>query len=125
MNRIVGSMVTMTSLELVDFINADRSVANAVLAHSDFMKKVPNVIGGVTENFPTPTRTHKTELTLMRAEGILPLQTLWQKCLKYYVWKIAFVFRTSIRTHIIEISPYHPEGNFSPSQRIQRSRLTS
>lgn len=48
---------TMTSLELVDFINADRKQAAeaegaafpskgfAVLAHADFLKKVPEVLG--------------------------------------------------------------------------------
>ena len=37
--------VTMTSLELVDFINNQREAGEAVLAHSDFLKKVPIVLG--------------------------------------------------------------------------------
>ena len=55
--------ITMTSLELVDFINEDRKArAEAVgaqfpspgfakLDHSDFMKKVPEVLGGGVGNF--------------------------------------------------------------------------
>ncbi|MFM8341893.1 MAG: hypothetical protein ACKN9F_06700 [Methylomonas sp.] len=35
----------MTSLELVDFINANRKEGEAALAHSDFLKKVPKVLG--------------------------------------------------------------------------------
>lgn len=37
--------VTMTSLELVEFINSQRGEGEAVLAHSDFLKKVPQVLG--------------------------------------------------------------------------------
>ncbi len=38
--------VTMTSLELVDYINQNRPDDAAVLAHSDFLKKVIQVLGG-------------------------------------------------------------------------------
>ena len=37
--------VTMTSLDLVDYINSQRHESEAVLAHSDFLKKVPQVLG--------------------------------------------------------------------------------
>lgn len=38
--------VTMTSLELVDYINSQREPGDsAVLRHRDFMAKVPNVLG--------------------------------------------------------------------------------
>lgn len=40
-----GEAVTMTSLELVEFINSQRGEGEAVLAHSDFLKKVPVVLG--------------------------------------------------------------------------------
>lgn len=43
--------VTMTSLELVQFINNQRDVGAAELAHSDFLKKVPQVLGGGLGNF--------------------------------------------------------------------------
>jgi len=43
--------VTMTSLELVDFINNQRKEGEAVLAHSDFLKKVPVVLGGDAGKF--------------------------------------------------------------------------
>lgn len=47
-----GKAVTMTSLELVEFINSQRQDGEAVLAHSDFLKKVPQVLGaGVAGNF--------------------------------------------------------------------------
>lgn len=47
-----GSAVTMTSLELVEFINSQRAEGAAVLAHSDFLKKVPVVLGeAVAGNF--------------------------------------------------------------------------
>lgn len=36
--------VTMTSLELVDFINSQRKEGEPVLTHADFMKKVPKVL---------------------------------------------------------------------------------
>lgn len=36
---------TLTSLQLVAFINAVRAPGSAVLAHSDFLKKVPLVLG--------------------------------------------------------------------------------
>lgn len=61
-NTIIAS-ITMTSLELVDFINEDRkeraeavgaqfpSPGFAKLGHSDFMKKVPEVLGGGAGNF--------------------------------------------------------------------------
>ena len=40
-----NNTITMTSLELVDFINARRENGEATLAHSDFLKKVPLVLG--------------------------------------------------------------------------------
>lgn len=56
MNALVtlngGEAVTMTSLELVEFINSQRGEGEAILAHSDFLKKVPQVLGdGVAGNF--------------------------------------------------------------------------
>lgn len=39
------SQVTMTSLELVDFVNSQRKDGDAVLRHSDFLAKVTKVIG--------------------------------------------------------------------------------
>jgi len=59
----ISAAPTMTSLELVEFINADRkaradaagetfpSKGFAELAHSDFMKKVPEVLGPNHGNF--------------------------------------------------------------------------
>lgn len=46
-----GEPITMTSLELVQFINNQRGVGAAELAHSDFLKKVPQVLGGGAGNF--------------------------------------------------------------------------
>jgi phage antirepressor YoqD-like protein len=47
-----GQTVTMTSLDLVEFINSQRAEGEAVLAHSDFLKKVPQVLGAeVAGNF--------------------------------------------------------------------------
>ena len=43
--------VTMTSLELVDFINGQRQPGEAVLRHADFLKKVPLVLNGDAVNF--------------------------------------------------------------------------
>lgn len=50
-----GKAITMTSLELVDFINSQRGEGEAELRHRDFTAKVPKVIGeGVCEIFRTP-----------------------------------------------------------------------
>lgn len=38
--------VTMSSLELVAFINASRQAGEAELTHANFLKKVPNVLNG-------------------------------------------------------------------------------
>lgn len=44
--------VTMTSLELVDFINSQRKEDEALVRHADFMTKVPKVLGfEYSENF--------------------------------------------------------------------------
>lgn len=45
------SAPTMTSLELVQFINNQRDVGASELAHSDFLKKVPQVLGKDAGNF--------------------------------------------------------------------------
>lgn len=48
MNEIVlfgGETITMTSLELVDFINSQRGEGEAELRHDHFMSKVPKVLG--------------------------------------------------------------------------------
>jgi hypothetical protein len=41
----------VTSLELVEFINSQRGEGESTLAHSDFLKKVPQVLGGGAGNF--------------------------------------------------------------------------
>ena len=48
MNNLINrntEAVTMTSLELVEFINSQRGDGEADLAHSDFLKKVLQVLG--------------------------------------------------------------------------------
>lgn len=47
MLQIVSSkqQVTMSSMEMVEFINLNRGNDSAIVAHSDFLKKVPKVIG--------------------------------------------------------------------------------
>lgn len=40
-----GESITMTSLELVDFINSERGEGEAELRHDHFMAKVPKVLG--------------------------------------------------------------------------------
>jgi hypothetical protein len=42
---VSSGMATMTSLELVDFINGQRGEGEAELRHDHFMAKVPKVIG--------------------------------------------------------------------------------
>jgi len=44
MNSLVTTNVTMTSIELVEFINSQRKNDEAILTHADFMKKVPKVL---------------------------------------------------------------------------------
>lgn len=53
MNALIPTVnpVTMTSLELVDYINSQRGEGEATLAHSDFLKKVPQVLGDGAGNF--------------------------------------------------------------------------
>ena len=43
--------VTMTSLELVDFINSTRKNGESVLRHDNFMAKVPKVLGEAALKF--------------------------------------------------------------------------
>jgi hypothetical protein len=47
----IDNTVTMTSLELVQFINNQRDEGAPELAHSDFLKKVPMVLGKDAGNF--------------------------------------------------------------------------
>lgn len=48
-------IITMTSLELVDYINEQRLPGEPELRHSDFVAKMPKVLGqGVCENFRIP-----------------------------------------------------------------------
>jgi hypothetical protein len=48
---IVGKPVTMTSLELVDYINGQRAEGDAELRHDNFMAKVPKVLGDQSPKF--------------------------------------------------------------------------
>ena len=45
MNALTTAKVTMTSIELVDFINSQRKEDDAELRHDSFMVKVPKVLG--------------------------------------------------------------------------------
>lgn len=57
MNLTTNNSITMTSLELVDYINAHRQSVATIekpyvgLSHSDFLKKVPLVLGKDAGNF--------------------------------------------------------------------------
>lgn len=55
MNNIIsinpGDAVTMTSLELVDFINDQRETDEAELTHANFLAKVPKVLGETSHSF--------------------------------------------------------------------------
>ena len=51
MNITIGNTVTMTSLELVDFINGNRKEGMAELQHKHFLDKVPLVLGGGCAEF--------------------------------------------------------------------------
>ena len=42
--------VTMTSLELVDYINSQRGEGESELRHDHFMAKVPKVLGDKASN---------------------------------------------------------------------------
>lgn len=46
-----GAAITMSSLELVDFINDQRGEGEAVLRHDSFMDKVPKVLGDSAPKF--------------------------------------------------------------------------
>lgn len=48
---IGGGPVTMTSLELVDFINSQREGAEPELTHANFLAKVPKVLGETSHSF--------------------------------------------------------------------------
>ena len=58
MNALISTVnpVTMTSLELVDYINSQRGEGESELRHSDFLAKVPNVLGGGERNFSSTYR---------------------------------------------------------------------
>lgn len=45
MNALTAANVTMTSIELVEFINSQRKEGEAELRHDSFMAKVPKVLG--------------------------------------------------------------------------------
>lgn len=48
---IVNNTVTMTSLELVDFINASRKPGEAETSHANFLAKVPKVLAETSHSF--------------------------------------------------------------------------
>ena len=48
---IVNNTVTMTSLELVDFINSQREADEPELTHANFLAKVPKVLGETSHSF--------------------------------------------------------------------------
>lgn len=59
--------VTMTSLELVDFINASRNEGEAEVRHSDFLVKVEKVLKGGERNFSSSYRSSQNkELPMYR-----------------------------------------------------------
>ena len=49
--ELMNPSVTMSSLELVAFINASRQAGEAELTHAHFLQKVPNVLNGGEANF--------------------------------------------------------------------------
>ena len=48
---IVSNTVTMTSLELVDYINSQREADEPELTHANFLAKVPKVLGETSHSF--------------------------------------------------------------------------
>lgn len=45
MNLVISDSLTMTSLEMVEFLNSQRGPDESELRHDNFMAKVPQVIG--------------------------------------------------------------------------------
>lgn len=65
--------VTMTSLDLVDFINEQRKDGEAVLRHDHFMAKVPKVLSDAAPNFlGTDFYANGTGARIERSIYILP-----------------------------------------------------
>lgn len=42
----VNGVLTMTSLEIVKYVNSTRKTGDAEVTHADFLKKVPKVLNG-------------------------------------------------------------------------------
>lgn len=67
-NQIINTQITMTSLEIVDFINTHRQENGntTVLRHSDFMAKVPQVLGEMNapKYFGTQIYNNNNERTI-------------------------------------------------------------
>lgn len=51
MDSIIAGVVTMTSLELVEFINSERVAPDPELTHANFLAKVPKVLGETSHLF--------------------------------------------------------------------------
>lgn len=49
--KVSDSTVTMTSLELVEFINSQRDAYEPELTHANFLAKVPKVLGATSHSF--------------------------------------------------------------------------
>lgn len=83
------NQVTMTSLELVDFINSLRKEGDAELRHDNFMAKVPKVLG---DNAPTFLGTQNYGNNNTRSIYILPKREACLMAMSYSYELQAAVF---------------------------------
>lgn len=117
--------VTMTSLEMVDYINSSREAGKAQIRHDNFMAKVPKVLGEAAPKFlGTGLYTNGTGAQVERSIYIFPKREACLMAMSYSYELQAKVFDRMTELEAQQAQRTAPHGQM-PTQMSQMLSMLS
>ena len=115
---------TMTSLELVDFINSERAEGEAELRHDHFMAKVPKVlVEGVSQNFRTPYTNQQNGQTYQMYRFPKREACLMAMSYSYELQAKVFDRMTALEAQVAALSRFNLPQTYSEAMRLAADEM--
>lgn len=118
--------VTMTSLELVDYINSQRGHGDAELRHDNFMAKVPKVLGEAAPKFSgTAFYVNGTGAQVERAIYKFPKREACLMAMSYSYELQAKVFdrMTELEEHAAAMAAFNLPKTYAEAMRLAADEM--
>lgn len=116
---------TMSSLDMVDFINSTRNLTDGLLTHDNFMKKAQKEFEGAERSFERPTPYTVNNATKMRTVYYFPereahlMAMAYSKELRAAVYDAWVVAREQLKANVVQLP------NFSDNIEMAQYYITA